>query len=162
MKRTLTLAALCLLLAIPREATAYSEYDGTLSKRIRTAGLALAEENPNIDAQAWFAIATTIVEASDPARDLQRDIDEGTFSLIAISYGFGGSTPNIVCEGGRHAWNATKLRVSYGDVRWGGSHDDYDLALQNYAAEYNALVFAKGTPRPYFTRGCRVERTKFE
>ncbi|MAN64390.1 MAG: hypothetical protein CMI60_20850 [Parvibaculum sp.] len=162
MIRALVLAALCLLLAIPREATAYSEYDGTLSKRIRTAGLALIEDNPTMGFQTWFAIATTIVEASDPARDLQSDIDDGKFSPIAIGYGIGGNTPNVVCEGGGNAWNTTKVRISFGDVFFGGSHEDYHEALRVYAAKYNAHVFARDDVPPHRIKGCKVEKTSFD
>ncbi len=162
MIRGVAIAALCLLFAIPGKAIAYSEYDGTLSKRIRTAGLALAEDNPTIDFQTWFAIATTIVEASDPARDLQSDIADGKFSLITIDYGPGGDVPNVICEEGHNAWNGTKLRIFYGDVFFRGSHDDYRDALKVYAAKYNALVFAKGPQHLWQLESCRIEQSSFD
>eukprot|EP00435_Cladocopium_sp_Y103_P078756 s1_g2495.t1 len=114
---------------------------GALEWRIQTAAEQLLKEQPQADLSTWYRHVTSLVQASDPAADRQRDHDAELYGFIGINYGMGYAVPGVECQTDMHPYRFTPQKIYYGDVIYSRvGQEKYNAALKEYALAYNTIV----------------------
>lgn len=135
------LVGICLLALSITAASADDRPPGALEWRIQTAAEQLIKAQPNADMGMWYRHATSLVQASDPASDRQRDHDAELFGFTGIDYGLGHAVPGVECQTDVHPYRFTHQKIYYGDVIHSRvAQEKYNAALERYAVAYNTIV----------------------